>query len=138
MDLFVPTALSRLLRLFRGMAALCLAVSILAPEALALVSLSTACGKHCCRANAKSCCRHRQHSQGAPAVTAPACPANCATRALPSHPVSLAPVAVACQATPPLVRALPNTSGPTNALNTFRAFQLLERPPPRFAVLPNA
>ena len=45
MFLGLLTALSPLPRLWCGLAALCLAFALLTPDALALLSLQTACGK---------------------------------------------------------------------------------------------
>jgi hypothetical protein len=126
------TAFSMLPRHFRGFASLCLAVAILAPDALALLSLSSACGKKCCRTSSKSCCRHREPSPNNSALSASPCPAKCATRAVPNNPISLSPVTSQAVNFPPPAPPIFLTVPQATATPLLRTFQLFQRPPPAF------
>ena len=132
MFLSLLTAFSPLPRLLRGLAALCLTLALLAPDALALLSFQTACGKQCCRTGAKSCCRHRPHSLNQPAISAAACPAKCSARALPGQSVSLSPSRVQPSHCPPPACPVPLALFATHVHPSVRTVQLFPRPPPPF------
>ena len=138
MFLGLLTALSPLPRLWRGLAALCLTLALLAPDALALLSFQAACGKQCCRTGAKSCCRPRAQAPNQPAISAAACSARCAARALPGESVSLSPPRVPSSQCPPPTRPIPLVLAATQVHPSVRTIQLFQRPPPPFAVVPIA
>lgn len=126
------TAFPLLPRHFRGPAALCLALALLAPHALALLSLSSACGNKCCRTSSKSCCRHRATSPNHTVLSASPCPSKCATRALPSPALSHAPTTPQAVHFPPPAQSSSLVLFQAPATPTFRTVQLFQRPPPAF------